>query len=341
MSFGLLVSAFVAFSLFFVRSCRCPQSFLQLLQFVNSVCPLSENVQVRSLAAQKKRCEWDEQCVQLLAHAACKQRGKVRLEVERAGHAVFTIILATNGRRSIFRTIRSIFGQSYTQWQLIIVLDGDAPSDVQKFLSNLARITKVEFLSVPEGTGISATRNHALTFIGGDIVTFIDDDNCWRSNYLSQLKIAYESPDVEAVYTSMLLVHGPKSTSVLGSQFDWQAFKKQNFIDLNTFSHRARHVARFPTLPNLVDWSYIGRIISQTHQISFLPYIGAEYQSRFSAHRLTVMHRLNYTKTANIVRQSFPHVLTVNFTQAEVSDTCFVNARAGLALLPASYVCHL
>jgi glycosyltransferase involved in cell wall biosynthesis len=98
----------------------------------------------------------------------------------------FSIIIPLyNKEKYIERCINSILSQSYNNYEIIVVNDGstDQSYDLVEHYSD-SRISIIN----QENKGVSVARNQGVNFSNYDYVTFIDADDTWEVNYLSELK---------------------------------------------------------------------------------------------------------------------------------------------------------
>jgi len=80
--------------------------------------------------------------------------------------------------------VDSVLGQTYKEWELIVVNDGSTDGGekiVEKYTD--PRITLV---SQPN-KGVSAARNKGVSLAKYDYVTFLDGDDSWNPDYLNEL----------------------------------------------------------------------------------------------------------------------------------------------------------
>ncbi len=94
-----------------------------------------------------------------------------------------SIILPTRDRPDLLsRALDSVFAQTWTDWELILV-DGNraapplaAQSDLERYLSD----RRVRIVSNPTGETAAAARNVGFPAVRGDWVSYLDDDDSWR-----------------------------------------------------------------------------------------------------------------------------------------------------------------
>lgn len=96
-------------------------------------------------------------------------------------------------------TIKSLAGQSYQNTEIILVIDRNpelynyfSEHDYLKSLNNL----RIGFSSLP---GLSNARNKGVELSFGDIIAFIDDDAVADTDWISNLAVFYENPEVVSV----------------------------------------------------------------------------------------------------------------------------------------------
>ena len=104
---------------------------------------------------------------------------------------VSVIIPAYNAAGFIGETLTSVFGQTYSNYEVIVVNDGSPDTDeLKKVLAPFRdRLIYLE----QENKGPSAARNNAIGKARGEFVAFLDSDDAWLPNYLEeQIKLIRE-----------------------------------------------------------------------------------------------------------------------------------------------------
>ena len=105
---------------------------------------------------------------------------------------ISVIIPVFNRERTLGRAIWSLQAQTYTNWEALIVDDGTTDKSLALALSH-ARLDPRIRLLVRENGGVSAARNHALSYVRGSYITFLDSDDEYtpthihlRANYMEK-----------------------------------------------------------------------------------------------------------------------------------------------------------
>ena len=151
---------------------------------------------------------------------------------------VSIIMNARNAERYIKQAIDSVIAQSHNNWELI-VLDNQSTDHtimtVSAFNDSRIRLYQTEKL-LPLGMA----RNLALSFVKGDFICFLDSDDLWETNKISeQLSIFDMYPDLGMVYGNCWVINS-SSTRLYkynneghsGNIFDLLLIR--NFINLQT-----------------------------------------------------------------------------------------------------------
>lgn len=103
----------------------------------------------------------------------------------------FSIILPThNGENRISHAVASVKAQSYTDWELIVVLDSctdDSKKAVENiFIDNLKELDKVTFIEI-DAHRDGLARNAGLNAATGEWILFLDDDDMFLHEYCFEL----------------------------------------------------------------------------------------------------------------------------------------------------------
>lgn len=113
---------------------------------------------------------------------------------------ISVIVPLYNKVQTIEKTLSSVWKQTYTDYEIVIVDDGstDGSADVVKSFND----TRIR-LFVQPNAGVSAARNHGVSEARGEYVAFLDADDEWREDYLStQIRLAEKYPQCAVFATS-------------------------------------------------------------------------------------------------------------------------------------------
>jgi GT2 family glycosyltransferase len=114
--------------------------------------------------------------------------------------AVSVIIPAYNTAGYIGVALSSVFGQSYTDFEVIVINDGSTDSERLELAIEpyLARIIYLK----QQNRGPSAARNLGIQHARGEYLAFLDSDDSWLPEYLTeQIKFLRSEPSLDMVYS--------------------------------------------------------------------------------------------------------------------------------------------
>jgi glycosyltransferase involved in cell wall biosynthesis len=118
--------------------------------------------------------------------------------VSEATPRVSVVIPTYRHRDFILATLDSVFAQTMTDLEVIVVNDG-SPDDTRDLLRPFVAEGRVQYLEQPN-EGQSRARNAGLARARGEYVALLDDDDLWPRDKLEwQTRFLDEHPDVGAV----------------------------------------------------------------------------------------------------------------------------------------------
>src|ERR671932_218944 len=101
--------------------------------------------------------------------------------------SVITIFL--DAEKFIREAVESVLGQTYKDWELLLVDDGSTDGSTQIALEYTEQYPgKIRYLEHPghQNRGMSASRNLGLSHSEGRYVAFLDADDVWVAHKLEQ-----------------------------------------------------------------------------------------------------------------------------------------------------------
>ena len=124
---------------------------------------------------------------------------------------VSIIMPVHNSEKYLMQIMNCIFGQKYTNWELIIVDDHSKDKTMSKIKKTIA--VHPEFsISLYENTknGVSAARNIGMKHAKGKYIVFIDDDDKLGSCYISDLVRKIRRYKVQIVIENYIEILGDR-----------------------------------------------------------------------------------------------------------------------------------
>jgi GT2 family glycosyltransferase len=110
--------------------------------------------------------------------------------------AISVITPVYNGAATLDRALRSVYGQTFPNWEVVAVDDGstDGSYDILRRWADMDR--RVRPLRQGENSGVSAARNAAIRAARGEFVAYLDQDDEYHPDYLAQVARLHGRADV-------------------------------------------------------------------------------------------------------------------------------------------------
>jgi glycosyltransferase involved in cell wall biosynthesis len=103
-----------------------------------------------------------------------------------------SVVIATHNRADrLMSTVDSVTGQSFRDYEIIVVDDGSTDSTKEKVATLAKKSSRVKYFKQKQ-SGPAAARNLGIKKSQGDIVAFTDDDCIAPADWLEKIAAAYE-----------------------------------------------------------------------------------------------------------------------------------------------------
>ncbi len=126
-------------------------------------------------------------------------------KAEDGAHAprVSVILPVYNGASTIGRALSSVFAQSFTDYEIVVVDDGstdDTPSVLASYGGRIHVVSQANH-------GLSGARNAGAFAARGELLAFVDDDDEWMPEKLARcVAVLDQDPNCVLVYTGAVRV---------------------------------------------------------------------------------------------------------------------------------------
>jgi glycosyltransferase involved in cell wall biosynthesis len=116
---------------------------------------------------------------------------------------VSIILPVYNGATTIARALESVFAQTFTDYEVVVVNDGSTDETASVLAAYGDRIHVV----TQPNRGLSGARNAGVRASSGEIIGFIDDDDLWMPEKLARcVTILDQDPNCALAYTGAVRV---------------------------------------------------------------------------------------------------------------------------------------
>ena len=244
---------------------------------------------------------------------------------------ISVVIPTYNHRDYILATLESVFSQTYTDFELIIVNDG-SPDDTDGLLQPLIRAGKITTYLTQENRGQASARNTGLSAARGEYIAFLDDDDLWPSDKLEwQVAALRRNPSTAMVYGDRKLLR-PDGSLAEGTREEGPAgwvrkeFSRRNWIEspgqVLIRTEALRKIGGFdPSLWGTDDWDVYIRL-ADVGEFSYCPRVALLYRvHEGNASRHAVRHARNHWK---VVRKHFTWNIPLVLANQRLASYYFV-----------------
>lgn len=145
----------------------------------------------------------------------------------------FSVVIPLYNKASyIVDTVNSVLNQTYQDFEIVVVDDGSVDDGVARL--ETIQDTRIRLIR-QENQGVSVARNTGVWNAEGEYIAFLDADDNWNSDYLSEIaKIIKDYPQADIFVTgyNVLMADGkvnasnPEATGQYGTISYWESLKQ-------------------------------------------------------------------------------------------------------------------
>lgn len=127
------------------------------------------------------------------------------------GNPLVTAVIPTRNRPELVgRAVRSALAQTYTNVEVIVVVDGPDPATVSALEAMQAADARLRILALPRSVGACDTRNAGIQAAKGEWIALLDDDDEWMPEKLEkQIALGLSSSHRFPVLASKVIWRSP------------------------------------------------------------------------------------------------------------------------------------
>jgi len=195
------------------------------------------------LDAESLLCSSQIRLFQVLGRVVAKNNKNKRLKTIGTSNTqkVSIILPVLNSENTIQLAIESIQGQSYPDWELLIVDDGSTDK-TKEILSRMAnQDSRIKLYQNKKNKGVAYARNVGLHYATGDYVTFHDADDSSHPERLEyQVAGLLSNPKIEVFIFQYVRVNKQGDVYIINGKKKWNRvsgmmFKKETIDKVGYF----------------------------------------------------------------------------------------------------------
>lgn len=147
---------------------------------------------------------------------------------------VSVIIPAYNSMKYLPESLASVFRQSFTNWEVIIVNDGSSDHIVEWFTG--IKDTRVKLISQPN-QGVSVARNTGIVNSQGEYIAFLDADDIWEATKLEEQVVCLDNnSEVGLVHTWWAVINPESKPTGRLMKFNTEGNVWKELVERNTLA---------------------------------------------------------------------------------------------------------
>lgn len=132
---------------------------------------------------------------------------------------VSVMVLNYNGKEHIEECLHSLKGQSYTDYEIVLVDNGSTDGSLEYVKENFP---PVHVVPLDRNYGFAEGNNRGVVHARGDLLAFLNNDTRVEKQWLSELVNAVESdPKIGICGSKMLMYYRPKFINSAGQVFSY------------------------------------------------------------------------------------------------------------------------
>lgn len=190
-----------------------------------------------------------------------------------------------NSADTLARTLNSVLGQSFENWEHIIVDDASTDTTQNFLAAYCARNDRARWIGLDINQGAAAARNTAIHAAQGRFITFLDSDDVWLPEKLEKQLQFMQSRDIAFSFAGYQKID--EEDVVLGtvrvpSRQTYQDLLKNNTVGCLTAMYDSEKLGKvfMPLIRKRQDLGLWLRLLKMTPYAYGMPDVLAHYRIR-------------------------------------------------------------
>ena len=205
---------------------------------------------------------------------------------------ISVIIPVYNAERYIRFALDSLVGQTFKDWEAVVIDDGSNDGSAAICDEYAARDDRFRVIHT-ENKGVSEARNLGIELAKGDYIGFLDSDDWLGENTYELLYDGILKYDADIASCKMVMEFPEKSETLpdqnnIGLKLYDRDDAIMNLMKENIFHNflwdklyrKELMVHKFPKGRRYEDLSILAKLFSEADKVLFVPYLGCHYRQR-------------------------------------------------------------
>lgn len=163
---------------------------------------------------------------------------------------VSVVIPAYNAEKTIRQTVESVIGQTFTEWEMIVVNDCSRDGTLAILEEMAAEDSRIRVVTNEQNGGVSYSRNCGVQEARGDWIAFLDSDDVWRPDKQEKQMLAQKKTeaDIFCVGFDYMDGEGNPLTGVfhVPMSITYKGLLKKNVVSTSGIMIRRDWMLRYP-----------------------------------------------------------------------------------------------
>lgn len=134
-------------------------------------------------------------------------------EITSWNHRFSVIVPLYNKEPYVEKALRSVLGQTFSDFELIVVNDGSKDNSLAVAQKVLVGVENAEIIN-QENAGVSTARNNGIAVSHGEYICFLDADDWWEPTFLEEMNKLIECYPDAGLYASNYIYYKPGKTHI-------------------------------------------------------------------------------------------------------------------------------
>lgn len=151
-------------------------------------------------------------------------------EISHSPYPLISVVIpAYNSEKTLINTLSSVIGQTYVNFEVLIVDDGSDIS-VEQFVRSYIKDKRIRIYRTKRSNA-NIARNFGIQKSEGEYIAMLDADDCWLNNHLEDCLACLQKTKAEGLYGSLFMNSGEKENEKRQIMYARELKKGETIVD--------------------------------------------------------------------------------------------------------------